>query len=125
MVYNVIEEGSNSIHVEKMTQKPHHDSWFTRKFLRRTPSTYNFKAKITFKPLARKKSFSSIRSHSDKASTNILKGKSLDEMSLLGGTQILVLPADFAVGKLELPTCLSATAAYILKHGKPSCPSFN
>ena len=49
---------------------------------------------------------------------NILKGKSLEELSRLGGLSVLLLPADFAVDKLTLPTCLSATAAYLYQHGE-------
>lgn len=49
---------------------------------------------------------------------NILKGKSLEELSRLGGLCVLTLPSDFAVDKLTLPTCLSATAMYLYQHGE-------
>ena len=47
-----------------------------------------------------------------------LKDKSLEEIGRLGGLGILTLPPEFAVDKLVLPTCLSATATYLCQHGK-------
>ena len=57
---------------------------------------------------------------SEDSHKNILKGKNLEEVSRLGGLSVLTLPPDFAVDKLTLPTCLSATATYLYQHGESS-----
>ena len=49
---------------------------------------------------------------------NIFENKSLEETCRLGGQGVLPLPEDYAAIKLTLPTCLSATATYLLHHGK-------
>lgn len=103
-----------------MTQKSHNHGWLARKFFRRSSSTYTLKAKTTYKPIARKKSFGGIHLLSDGAPTSIISGKSLEEISRLGGLSILALPPDFAADRLSLPTCLSATASYLLEHGTVS-----
>lgn len=59
----------------------------------------------------------SISSLSDRSRKDFLKDKSLEEIGPLGGLSILVLPPEFAVDKLTLPTCLSATATYLSQHG--------
>ena len=49
---------------------------------------------------------------------NILLGKSLEEICRLGGTAYLALPEIFGADRrYSLPTCLSATATYLLQHG--------
>ena len=54
---------------------------------------------------------------SDGSRKNILDKKSLEETCRLGGTGVIKLPQGFAVDQLILPTCLSATAVYLLEHG--------
>ena len=103
----------------KTTTKTHHAGWLARKLFRRTTSTYTLKAKTTYKPISKKKSFGGISVLSEDHHKNILKGKSLEELSRLGGMSVLVLPPDFAIDKLTLPTCLSATATYLYQHGEP------
>ena len=102
----------------KTTTKTHHAGWLARKLFRRTTSTYTLKAKTTYKPISKKKSFGGISVLSEDHHKNILKGKSLEELSRLGGLSVLILPPDFAVDKLTLPTCLSATATYLYQHGE-------
>lgn len=103
---------------EKTTTKNHH-GWLARNIFRRTSSTYTLKAKTTYKPLTRKKSLGGIPLLSNNAAPkNIITGKSLEELSRLGGIGVLLLPNEFAVDKLTLPTSLSAIAAYLLQHGK-------
>ena len=104
----------------KVTTKSHQHGWIARKLFRRSSSTYTLKAKTTYKPLTRKKSLGGINLLSEGAPKNIVKGKSLEEIGRLGGLGILILPHDFAVDKLTLPTCLSATATYLCQHGKSS-----
>lgn len=93
----------------KITSKSH-DNWLMRKILRRTSSSYNVKVKSTNNKRV-------IRKTSDRSRKDILKAKSLEEIGRLGGLSILVLPPEFAVDKLALPTCLSATATYLCQHG--------
>lgn len=101
----------------KTTAKSHHQGWLARKLFRRSSSTYTLKAKTTYKPISKKKSFSGIPIHLDAVHNNMLKGKSLEELSRLGGLSVFELPSDFAVDKLILPTCLSAAATYLCQHG--------
>ena len=102
----------------KTTTKTHHAGWLARKLFRRTSSTYTLKAKTIYKPISKKKSFGGISVLSEGHHKNILKGKSLEELSRLGGLSVLILPSDFAVDKLTLPTCLSATATYLYQNGE-------
>lgn len=102
----------------KTTTKTHHAGWLARKLFGRSTSTYTLKAKTTYKPISKKKSFGGIPILSEDRHKNILKGKSLEELSRLGGLSVLTLPSDFAVDKLTLPTCLSATAMYLYQHGE-------
>lgn len=107
----------------KTTTKSHHAGWLARKLFRRSSSIYTLKAKTTYKPIAKKKSFGGIPVLSEDCRKVILKGKSLEQLGRLGGLSVLVLPSNFAVDKLTLPTCLSATATYLLEHGESLCPS--
>lgn len=102
----------------KTTTKSHHPGWLARKLFRRSSSTYTLKAKTTYKPILKKKSFGGIPVLSEDSHKNTLKGKSLEELSRLGGLSVFILPPDFAVDKLPLPTCLSATATYLYQHGE-------
>ena len=101
----------------KTTTKTHHQGWLARKLFRRSSSTYTLRAKTTYKPISKKKSFGGIPILSDVVHNNTLKGKSLEELSRLGGLSVFELPPDFAVDKLILPTCLSAAATYLYQHG--------
>lgn len=90
-----------------------------RKLLRRsTPSTYQLKVKAKQKSIKRTASFSSISSILEKEHKDLLKDKSLEEVGRLGGLSVLLLPRDFAVDKLTLPTCISATATYLVQQGR-------
>lgn len=102
----------------KTTTKSHHQGWLARKLFRRSSSTYTLKAKTTYKPISKKKSFGGIPILSEVVHNNTLKGKSLEELSRLGGLSVFELPPDFAVDKLILPTCLSAAATYLYQHGE-------
>ena len=102
----------------KTTTKSHHPGWLARKLFRRSTSTYTLKARTTYKPIVKKKSFAGIPVLSQDSHKNTLKGKSLEELSRLGGLSVFVLPPEFAVDKLPLPTCLSATATYLCQHGE-------
>ena len=102
----------------KTTTKTHHAGWLARKLFRRSSSTYTLKAKTTYKPIPKKKSFGGIPVLSEDSHKNILKNKTLEELSRLGGLSVLTLPPEFAIDKLTLPTCLSATATYLYLHGE-------
>lgn len=120
-IQDALDEGSNSSQT-KITQKSHH-GWLARKIFRRSSSTYTLKAKTTYRPVTRKKSLGGLHLLSSDTPTRILTGKSLEEISRLGGLGILTLPPEFAVDKLTLPTCLSASAAYLLEYGMSGLPS--
>lgn len=53
-----------------------------------------------------------------KIRVDVLKDKSLDELTRLGGVSLLILPPGFAAAQLAVPVGICATAAYILQHGK-------
>ena len=101
----------------KSSTKEHKYGWFSRKFLTKASTTYTYKARTTYRPIARKKSFSRVPSITDGLRRNILEGKTLEETCRLGGLGVLVLPKEYAIDKLTIPTCLSATATYLLQHG--------
>ena len=97
---------------------PRRHGWFARKFLPRPSATYIYKARTTYRPITRKKSFSSrSSSFSDDGRRNILEGKTLEETCKLGGLGVLMLPKGYCLETPTLPTCLSATATYLLNHG--------
>ena len=101
----------------KSTTKEHKHGWLSRKLLPRASTTYTYKARTTYRPITRKRSLSRVPSFTDGGRRNILEGKTLEETCRLGGLGILMLPYEYAVDKLTLPTCLSAAATYLLQHG--------
>ena len=107
----------------KTTEKTHHHNWLARKLFHRSSSTYTLKVKSNHKPMKHKKSFGMIPKLEDLNHMNILKDKNLEEICRLGGMGILALPEGFSVTQqLSLPTCLSATATYLLQHGESTRP---
>lgn len=52
-------------------------------------------------------------------STDRFDGLTIDELVKLCGASTLYLPADYSPGTLRIPTCLRATAQYLIQHGKP------
>lgn len=47
-----------------------------------------------------------------------LKDEDLQSLVRLCGKSMLYLPSEYAPGSLILPTCLRATAQYLIHHGK-------
>lgn len=111
----LVEEEESNASQTRITQKSHH-GWLAQKIFRRS-STYTLKAKTTYKPISKKKSLGGIRLLSEDGPTNILTGRTLEEICRLGGLGTLELPLEHAVDKLTLPVCLSATATYLLDLG--------
>lgn len=105
----------------KADTKERKQGWVRRKLFPNSISSYSYKAKTTYKPISRRKSIS--RMVSDSSRKNILDKKSLEETCRLGGTGFIKLPQGFAVDQLTLPTCLSATAVYLLEHGMVQWPT--
>ena len=93
-----------------------HSNWLMRKILRRSTSTYSVKVKS--KSISRKLSVSGITDLPKRVQRDLLKGQTLEEIGRLGGLSLFTLPPEFAVDKLSIPTCISATATYILQHGE-------
>ena len=104
--------------LQKSVEKTHQHNWLARKLFHRSSSTYTLKLKNTPKPVKRKKSFGVIPKLEDGGQKNILKDRSVEEICRLGGVGLLILPKEFAVENLTLPTCLSATGTFLLQHGK-------
>ncbi|KAL9125004.1 MAG: hypothetical protein Q9217_005732 [Psora testacea] len=102
--------------VKSKTKEPK-NGWLKRKFFHHSSTTFTYKARTTYRSVPRKKSFSSVPSLTDGGRKDILDGKTLEETCRLGGLGVLVLPVEYAVDKLTLPTCLSAAATYLLKFG--------
>lgn len=46
-----------------------------------------------------------------------LKDRDLVELVRLCGSSLLYLPAEYAASSLTLPTCIRATAQYLIQHG--------
>ena len=110
------------VSVEKKRRK---HGWLKRKFFHHSTTNLQYKAKATYRLVPRKKSFSSLQSLTDDSRKNILDDKTLNETCRLGGLGVLILPSDFAAGKVTLPTCLAAAATYLLQYGMPSAsPAF-
>ena len=100
------------------TDRVHHHGWIVRKFLRRTSSTYNIKPRGIAPEIRRKRSVYTLSGIQPRPRKDILKDRTLEEISRLGGLSILTLPHDFAaVDKLVVPSCVSATAHYLVQHG--------
>lgn len=51
-----------------------------------------------------------------------LKGKTLEELSRLGGYSYLLLPCHYGPAPLRLPTCIAACAQYLLRYGNKLPP---
>ena len=94
-----------------------------RKILRRSTSTIDIKVKTHGKAMARKASVISLSDVQDRGRKDLLRNKGLEEICRLGGISVFTLPSDFAVDKLALPTCISATATFLYQHGEaPTVP---
>ena len=92
-----------------------HSSWFSRKILRKTSSTQTLSHIDRQIKSRRSISDLSIRS---KTKRDVLKDKELQDLVRLCGSSLLYLPADYAAGSLGIPTCLRATAQYLVQHGE-------
>jgi len=76
------------------------------------------KAKVGTLELRRKRSAYTLSGIQPRPRKDILKDRSLEEISRLGGLSILILPRDFAaIDKLVLPSCVSATVHYLVYNG--------
>lgn len=119
-----------------MNQSPEHrhsqqkiSGWFSRTFLRQ-PSAASSHASgnastVIVRPSEARRA-SHKRSMSDLAiqimqpilKKDTLKGEDLQSLVRLCGKSILYLPSEYAPGSLILPTCLRATAQYLVQHGE-------
>ncbi|KAM3084581.1 hypothetical protein ACMFMG_001317 [Clarireedia jacksonii] len=89
-------------------------SWLSRKLFRKTSSSPSIKSKKEPRHLQSKRSISdSLRL---RARRDTLKDRDLVELVRLCGSSLLYLPAEYAAGSLALPTCLRATAQYLIQH---------
>ena len=97
--------------------KEHKSGWLKRKLFHHPSTTFQYKARTTYRPIPKKKSFIKAPPLTDGGRKDILNDKTLEETCRLGGLGVLVLPTEYAVDRLAIPTCLSAAATYLLKHG--------
>lgn len=75
-------------------------------------------SKVKAPEMRRKSSAYALSGIQSRPRKDILKDRSLDEISRFGGLSILILPHDFAaIDKLVLPSCVSATVHYLVQHG--------
>ncbi|KAG9246071.1 Rho GTPase activation protein [Calycina marina] len=88
-------------------------NWFKRKILRRTSSLQSIKGDKTVK---QRRSISDL-SGRFRSKKDVLKDKDLQDLVRLCGLSLLYLPTEYAPRSLELPTCLRATAQYLIQHG--------
>ena len=56
--------------------------------------------------------------HIEGAYRDVLAKRSLDEISRIGGLHTLKLPKEYAIGTYVVPTVVSASIGYLLKHGE-------
>lgn len=103
--------------------------WFSRTFLRQPSTTSSHASANTSTVTARSsesRRVSHKRSMSDLAiqimqpslKRDTLKGEDLQSLVRLCGKSVLYLPSEYAPGSLILPTCLRATAQYLVQHGE-------
>ncbi|KAM7221728.1 RhoGAP domain containing protein [Rhypophila decipiens] len=105
--------------------------WFSRTFLRqpstpssRTTSHASATGSVVIKRPPESRRTSHKRSVSDLAihimqpilKKDSLRGEDLQSLIRLCGKSILYLPSEYAPGSLVLPTCLRATAQYLVQH---------
>ncbi|PQE05598.1 GTPase activating Rga6 protein [Rutstroemia sp. NJR-2017a BBW] len=89
-------------------------SWLSRKLFRRPSSPPSIRSRKDPRHLRSKRSISdSLRL---RARRDTLKDRDLVELVRLCGSSLLYLPAEYAAGSLALPTCLRATAQYLIQH---------
>ncbi|QSZ37374.1 hypothetical protein DSL72_009472 [Monilinia vaccinii-corymbosi] len=94
-----------------------HGNWLSRKIFGRTSSSQTpvIKSKKTDR-----RDLKRMRSISDslrlKGRRDSLKDRDLVELVRLCGSSLLYLPAEYAVSSLTLPTCIRATAQYLIQH---------
>ncbi|KAF7909671.1 uncharacterized protein EAF01_003389 [Botrytis porri] len=94
-----------------------HGNWLSRKLFRRTSSS---QTPIVKSKKVERRDLKKMRSISDslrlKSRKDSLKDRDLVELVRLCGSSLLYLPAEYAASSLTLPTCIRATAQYLIQH---------
>ncbi|EDO00761.1 hypothetical protein SS1G_03234 [Sclerotinia sclerotiorum 1980 UF-70] len=94
-----------------------HGNWLSRKIFRRTSSS---QTPVVKSKKAERRDLKRMRSISDslrlKGRRDSLKDRDLVELVRLCGSSLLYLPAEYAPSSLTLPTCIRATAQYLIQH---------
>lgn len=103
------------IQIDTVTITGKHGSWLMRKILRRTSSTHTLNIKSD-RQIRHKRSVSDFSTRL-RLKRHTLRDKTLRELVDLCGRSLLYLPSDYAASSLTLPTCLRATAHYIVQYG--------
>ncbi|KAM0155798.1 hypothetical protein ACHAPG_005672 [Botrytis cinerea] len=98
-----------------------HGNWLSRKLFRRTSSS---QTPVVKSKKAERRDLKKMRSISDslrlKVRRDSLKDRDLVELVRLCGSSLLYLPAEYAASSLTLPTCIRATAQYLIQHAPTS-----
>jgi hypothetical protein len=105
------------VSMDRVTIEGPTGSWLMRKLLKRSSSFQLTRKKQPRKAsMKHKRSFSdiSVRRHKARDHSN---NKDLGSLVRLCGLSVLSLPADYAPQSLGIPTCLRATAQYLVHHG--------
>ncbi|KAI9649125.1 hypothetical protein NHQ30_001692 [Ciborinia camelliae] len=95
-----------------------HVNWLSRKIFRRTSSSYT--PTVAKSKKSERRDLKKMRSISDslrlKGRRDSLIDRDLVELVRLCGSSLLYLPAEYAASSLTLPTCIRATAQYLIQH---------
>ena len=117
-------QSSPPLTVKQPGQSPHHQrrSWFSRTFLRQASATTSDASSTrSNKTVRRRRSVSDLALHlvnGGAGRRDNLKDEDLQSLVRLCGKSKLYLPQGYAPGELVLPTCLRATAQYLVQHGR-------
>ncbi|KAA8568025.1 hypothetical protein EYC84_008448 [Monilinia fructicola] len=100
-----------------------HGNWLSRKIFGRTSSS---QTPIVKSKKTERRDLKRMRSISDslrlRGRRDSLKDRDLVELVRLCGSSPLYLPAEYAASSLTLPTCIRATAQYLIQHGALQIP---
>lgn len=92
-------------------------SWFSRTFCRPPSSSRSVSSKSE-RSIRRKQSVSDLATQAQvQTKRDSFKGESLQTLVRTCGKSVLYLPPEYATGSLMLPTCIRATAQYLVQHG--------
>ncbi|KFX99997.1 hypothetical protein V490_01538 [Pseudogymnoascus sp. VKM F-3557] len=115
---DIIPDTHESAQIDKVVITGKAGSWIMKRILRRTTSMLSLNKPKPDKPeLKHKRSISDISLRMAGARKDAFKDRHLAELVRLCGSSPFYLPAEYAPGTLNLPTCFRATAQYLVQRG--------